>query len=334
MRSAGDPFFSSLLEVLLDLQRQGVLGYFKHEDNSLTVVTEQEEAEPLTWLTYAHEYAHALQHGRFGDSIREAEEDTLDASNALSALVEGDANLTAYLFYESLPIEQQTLLAETLERQSLEFSSSPEVVGAPRIISETFGWEHSIGPGFVFRLYLDGGFEAINRAFEDPPRSTEQVLHPEKYLEREVPHVVELPDLASTLGDPWQERDNGVLGELMIGIYLGTYLPEERAEAVAQGWGGDRYVLLNDDQDRLFIAMSFSWDSEADALEFFQAYFDFSIQKSKGQWELVEKDEGVRFWTGYDTSVYLAIEGDNTLVVIGPERTTVEAALAEIPNFP
>ena len=159
-----------LQEVLLDLLRQGVLGYYKSEEKSLTVVTNQEEPDLLAWLTYTHKYAHALQDEKFDLSIiLELEEDTFDSSRAATALVEGDANFTEYLFYESLPLEQQVSLAESLKQATDEFSSSPEAAQAPRIIRETFGWEHSAGPEFVFRLYLRGGFDAINEAYQDPP---------------------------------------------------------------------------------------------------------------------------------------------------------------------
>ena len=107
-----------------------------------------------------------------------ARDGTFDATKAVAALREGDANLTEYLFYETLPFDRQTLLASALEKVIEEFSASPEAARAPRIITETFGWEHSVGPGFVFRLYLEGGFGAIDEAYRDPPRSTEHILHP------------------------------------------------------------------------------------------------------------------------------------------------------------
>ena len=319
-----------LVQILLGLQTQGVLGYYKGEEKSLTVVTVQEGLDPLAWLTYAHEYTHALQDQEFDLSTLKPEEDTFDSSKAVAALLEGDANLMEYLFYESLPPGQRTLAAESLQQRIEEFSRVPEVGLAPRIMIETFGWEHAAGPNLVFRLYLEGGLEAINLAYQDPPRSTEQVLHPEKYLAREEPHAVDLPDLASALGERWKQLDTGVLGELLIGVYLGTFLSKGQAVAAAEGLGGDRYALFRDDGGRPLIAMRFSWDTVEDADEFFQAYLDFAGWKGQGRWTLVETGENTRLWVGEDISVHLSLEGDRTLVIIGPAQAVVEMVLKGI----
>ena len=319
-----------LLQIRLDLQRLGVLGFYKPQEKSLTVVTEEDEADPLTWLIYAHEYAHALQDERFDLSVLHPEGQSFDASKALLALVEGDAILTEYLFYESLPTHEQTPLAAALERKVVEFSKSPEATRAPRILVKTLGWEHAAGGKFVFQLYLEGGFDAINRAYEDPAASTEQVLHPQKYREAEDPQSVVLPDLASVLGATWQLLNGGVLGELLTGIYLGAVLPEGRALSAAEGWGGDRYALFENERGSELMVMRFSWDTRADAVEFFQAYLDFVEDKSQGRWALVEADGANRLWAGEDIAVYLGIEEDGTLVVIGPGREPVETVVSHV----
>ena len=324
-----------LLQISLAIREEGVLGFYKPEGRVLTVVTDMEEPGPLAWLTYAHEYTHALQDREFALYVIGPEESTFDSSKAELALIEGDANLAEYLFYETLPPEQQRVLAVLLEEKMKEFSNSPEAAQAPRIVGETFGWEHSAGPGFAFRLYLENGFDAINEAFQDPPRSTEQIIHPEKYLAREDPHLVELPDdLASALGGDWSQYDTGVLGELLTNVYLDTFLTDQMAKDAAGGWGGDRYVLLRDDQAETLLAMRFSWDTLADAAEFYQAYIDLVGEKSQGRWELVETGRDLRLWVGDSISVDLSLEADNTLVVIGPDRATVDIVADEISGPP
>ena len=320
-----------LLGASKDITGKGILGYYQIDEKILTAVIDEEQLEPRGWLIYAHEYTHALQDQQFDLSmILEPGDDGFDIIKAVRALMEGDANFTQFLFYESLPQEQQALLAKELEGDIEEFSRSQEVTQAPRIIRETFGWEHGAGPGFVFRLYLEGGFDAINEAYQNLPQSTEQVLHPEKYLAGEEPHTVELPELASALGNGWQQRDTGVLGELRTRIYLGTFLSEDQADGAATGWGGDRYALMKDAQDRLLIAMRFSWDTVEDAEEFFRAYLDLADEKSQGQWETIRAEENERLWEGEDIAVYLSLEGAGSTVIIGPNRATVEAVRDEV----
>ena len=134
-----------LLEASQDLRGEGVIGYYDPEEKSLTLIRDGETFGVPEWLTYAHEYAHALQDQHFDLFMLESGEVTFDSSKAVGALTEGDAVLVQYLFYESLPPERQAGHAASIEETGKEFLESPQVTEAPRIVSETFGWEHSAG---------------------------------------------------------------------------------------------------------------------------------------------------------------------------------------------
>jgi hypothetical protein len=127
--------------------------------------------------------------------------------------------------------------------------------------------------------------EDINRAFRDPPTSTEQVLHPAKYWDaahREEPRALEYE--LGALPDGWKELRRDVFGELALAI-LATP-PSNRASPdfsdqlaivglkftgdVASGWGGDALILVGNDQGRI-LKLTTAWDSERDAAEFFGA---------------------------------------------------------------
>lgn len=313
-----------LLKEFLDVANLQVLGFYDPEEKSFTVVSDSDTLDIPTLLVYAHEYTHALQDSHYDLSALEPPEDTFDATKALAALVKGDANLTEYLFFETLAEDQQATGAELMDRLRQEISDSQ---GAPRYVTETFGWEHANGPNFAFRLYLEGGFDAIDEAFMNIPMSTEQILHPEKYLADEQPRVVTLPELTPVLGGTWSQRDTGVMGEALIGIYLGTFISQDQADAAASGWGGDRYELLKDDQGRRLMAIKFSWDTLFDATEFFDAYVIFVDEKSQGEWELVDSDSNSRLWVGDGISVFLSRDRADTLVIIGPDRAAVDAVL-------
>jgi hypothetical protein len=261
----------------------------------------------------------------------ESEDNNFDASKAMTAFIEGDAQLVEYLFYDTLPTQQQTDLSNIRDEVVKGFSDSAQLADAPRILSETFGWEYQNGLDFIFQLYLEGGFDAVNKAYENPPLSTEQIIHFDKYLSGDVPHVVSLPELGVVLGDTWQESDTGVMGELLTGIYLGTFTSEDTAESASEGWGGDRYIVLKDDQDRRLIAMLYSWDSEQDAAEFFQVYLEFVDVKSEGLWNVITSDFNERMWQGQDIGVYLRTKGSETLVIVGPDEETVRAVASEFP---
>src|SRR6185369_9375758 len=110
---------------------------------------------------------------------------------------------------------------------------------------------------------------------KDPPRSTEQLLHPEKWLDRrDDPIELAWPDLAAALPG-WKKAAEGQMGEEGILILLRQARKEPQKEpeteptaaTVAGGWGGDRFAVYEKGGKRLLLWLT-EWDSEADATEF------------------------------------------------------------------
>jgi hypothetical protein len=66
---------------------------------------------------------------------------------------------------------------------------------APRVIQETLLFPYVQGTEFLMSIFLQGGWKAVNQLYTDLPKSTEQLLHPEKYLAQEQPREVAIPDL-------------------------------------------------------------------------------------------------------------------------------------------
>jgi hypothetical protein len=120
-------------------------------------------------------------------------------------------------------------------------------------------------------MYGDGGWAAVDEAYDDPPASTEQVLHPEAWSDREPPIAVTVPaDLAAEMGPGWSVGLEDTLGELQLRIWLRTGRDDadDATEAAAAGWGGDRVVLLDGPDGASAIAILSEWDSPEDAAEF------------------------------------------------------------------
>jgi hypothetical protein len=95
------------------------------------------------------------------------------------------------------------------------------------------------GVMFAADLFRAGGTSLIDRAFAHPPRSTEQVLHPDKYILGELP----IPVAPLTPPDGWKTVTTGTMGELQTSVLLAQCLPVARANAAAAGWGGDAYAI-------------------------------------------------------------------------------------------
>jgi hypothetical protein len=124
------------------------------------------------------------------------------------------------------------------------------------------------GQEFCTALYARGGYEAISRAYANPPSSTSQILHPEKYLvePREEPVAVEWANIGFDGSKPTVDN---VLGEFGIRQLLADGAGEQEAEAAAFGWRGDRYLSFGSGKSLVWKSL---WRTEAEALEFMAAY--------------------------------------------------------------
>lgn len=322
----------NLREFLLDLYTEQIAGFYDPDTKQFFVISEQRQPGVLERVTFAHEYTHLLQDQHFDlvalgftDDERKRPKDLDDdAMLARRALVEGDATLTQLFYLRDLPRAEQLEWFEAVQRQPSEVFDR-----APRAIREELTFPYEAGLTFVQALYGEGGWEAINAAFRDPPASTEQILHPEKYRSREQPIRVTLPPLTDTLGSGWQLVDENVLGEFYLRVYLEERLSDLRAEEAAAGWGGDRYaVYWNEGAGQDLLVLALAWDSEAEAQEFVAAYREYATARYGGG--PTREAPGQALWIGQDV-LWLEWRGAQTLILRGPSEAVVSRVRAQIP---
>ena len=182
----------------------------------------------------AHELDHALEDQVFG--LPEPEGVGDDEVLANMALVEGSAT--------AVMIEYGGRHLNPLELGLSSAGLDPGTEGVPRFFVESLTWAYLRGSAFVAALRAAGsGWSRVDAALEQPPVSTEQVLHPRAYLRGESPADV-VVDLSALRTEGWEVLDRGELGEFTTAQLLRLGAPREAAKVAASGWGGDAYVLL------------------------------------------------------------------------------------------
>jgi hypothetical protein len=262
------PAGSSLRALVLDLESGQVAGYYSPEAKQLFVVSRAGGIGPTQRLTYAHEFTHQLQDQHFDlGSLDLDATDQGDRSLARLSLVEGDAvsAQTTWMTTELTADELGQVVTDSLDPAGLAALNR-----APKILQETAFFPYQAGAAYVAGLIATGGYDAVNAAFTDPPASTEQVIHPEKYAAHEVPiDVKPAADLASKLGSGWSELARDTLGELTLRVWLNTGgVANADAATATAGWGGDRLVLFGGSGGATAVAIETAWDTAADATEF------------------------------------------------------------------
>ncbi len=306
----------------------------------------------------AHELTHALQDQHFnlrrfdhwpkGDS---------DAELAAHALIEGDATLVMALYVANNPLRALAFL-KSLGATGL---PSEELDKAPRALRETLLFPYQDGEKWVSVLYKQGGWDRVSKAFIELPRSTEQILHPEKYFAHEPPVKVTLPDVASFLDTSssssenrgrrsevgqdlrtarlpaWKRLDSDVDGEWGFYLILDQFLksPAESRRAAA-GWGGDRFALYEGPRGEAMLVSLSVWDTESDAREFFDAYVKRTeLRYSDSTWiEPSFNAQSPALSKSFSTSegvVSMEVRGGRVLILEGvPSRADVKSLKATL----
>lgn len=239
--------------------------------------------------TMVHELIHALDDQTY--DLRGMEEpyrdDDPDREFAIRCLWEGCAEYGRRLyqdrhpevarhFYDNAGSDEDEAAQEALLKVVPAFMVVPSLL------------HYRTGPHFVTqRLARDGYAAGMQALFADPPRTEEQVLHPERWLgpRRDLPRIVHWgPHLAAALGPGWTKLDEHSVGELDLALYLDAFLGDlhgrideravltsrfvdARSSRAARGWDAGRALYYEDGQGHIVVAQAFAFDTPEDAEE-------------------------------------------------------------------
>ena len=297
---------TDLMKLWLSLYDEQVGAFYVPEERALYTFKDMSLSGGLDRMILAHELTHALQDQNYDLTklpLHQKEND--DLALATSALLEGDATILMTEFY-GRHAAQGSMLGDLLAM--LTGQKTEKLQAAPAFIREMLVFPYQTGQQFALALSLRGGNEELNRALANPPISTEQILHPEKYYgERDEPVAVSGADLRAP---GWRRIGSNVLGEFGIRGMLQAQLRPAEAQAAAAGWGGDRYqVYERGAGGPLGLYWRTVWDTEQDAAEFVEAFGRYA--QKRGVPARVER-AGLRItiWLSEDESFrQLAEEG-------------------------
>ena len=235
------PTFDYLAQMmkLLDAQLEGF-----YEPKNGTMYLASDLKGPQAQATLAHELVHALQDQKWDLRKRsDYKPGRGDESMALACLAEGDATS---LMLDFLMKPEKTALDipdEALRELLAGGMNLGDVQSVPHILRSTLIAPYMEGLGFVHELRRKGDWKAVDRAWERPPTTTEQVLHIDKWEASEGPLVVPAPTGAA-LGEGWVKDDEDTFGELGFQLTFSEWMEVEDARKAAAGWGGDRTAVF------------------------------------------------------------------------------------------
>jgi hypothetical protein len=333
------PAGTDLFDLTVRLMSEQAAGFYDPLSDEMLVVFDGNPS--LTEYFYSHEVVHALQdtHLDPDDLMEDLTALNSDQVLAASALYEGDAMAGSEAYLERHPALLGALLRE-VERES------PAMDEAPAALGITLLFPYLSGAAFVDHLLAEGGWDAVDAAYADMPASTEQILHPLKYLDRDEPALITLPDPTTALGAGWRVVDEDTLGELQTAVLLADFAPgegfngitgdialPESARNAAAGWDGDRFALWEDgDGERETLVWRSVWDTPQDARAFSRALAQFGNTRWNGIFN-GESPDDVALVTP-EIAARILLDGQEVFYVQAPDLTLADATLVALQSAP
>ena len=287
-----------------------------------------------------HEIAHAVVDRRFDlrQFLTPPPPSPLegDGTRARLALVEGDATLTAMEVIDPTgAFLRPTALAALADRLR---AAAGE--GRPPWLAELSGFVNVDGFLFAAAVRAHHPWSAVDALWRDPPASSEQLLHREKYEACEAPIAVPESVLPALPGFD-RPKATDILGELVIRALLSKALDPELAARAAAGWGGDRAGLYpvsaattapSDDGAPVASTPALGWltiwDDRGEADDFERA-----AESAAGGANVQRRGDAVALWFGPPDLAAQALDGllDGWLAVTASQRVQVSGRRARLP---
>jgi hypothetical protein len=313
----------TVVQILLDVLQEQIIGIYDQDDKSMYLVADNSQFGPDEKGTFAHEYVHALQDQYFDLNVlapKHPQND--DRSLAIQALTEGDATLMQRLW------AQKNLTADEINQLG-QGSAMSKLLAAPLFMREQLLFPYTDGFNFIRQMYQANGSAGVDDVFRNPPESTAQILHLDKYRNHVAPVEVSLPDLeAGSLGPGWRTIKSNVLGELDLRLILTQLTDSTRGVRGASGWAGDRWLLLEKDGRQALVIKSV-WDSDNEARTFLETFALAMKNRFPGAKE-EEASSTRQALTAATAATEVRRDGATVVAIIAFDRPTAEAIASAV----
>ncbi len=223
-----------LRAVMEDMLSQQIAGYYDPDSTTLYGV---EGADlPVLRLTVAHELVHALQDQYLPlDSILK-DKSSNDRSGAAQAILEGQANYASIVMLQGAEVAQSREFWDEFRKTGDQVLSGGGMGNTPAVLREGLLFPYLAGAEFMLWWNQSSLRDTLPYG-PRMPRSTEQIMHPERYERGDLPLDVRFTDSV-----PGSYED--VLGEFDIRLLMQELTGRKSSDTpLPLGWGGDRFRL-------------------------------------------------------------------------------------------
>jgi hypothetical protein len=347
---------------LVAMLREQVAGYYDVKTKTVNLLNwlDVDQQKPVL----AHELTHALQDQSFGiekwmkgdsddnkgdPSPKDIEND--EESSARQAVIEGQA-MVVLVDYELAPSGETVMRApqflEALKQGMLAGTPDAPTFGkAPIFLKEELTFPYRFGPDFTVALLRAGGKKlAYEGVFENPPKTTREIMEPLTYLRHEKLPKLKLIDMNQDFKG-YDAFDIGAMGEFDVDILVEQYSGATEAKEMYPAWRGGYYYAgkpKGNPSAPIGVLYVARWSSAAKAAEFAAVYAKSLAQRYKQHEELgadgrVNPDappaeswrtlRGRHAWETEEGIVVIEVRNDQTLISESLDDTTTRRVEAD-----
>jgi len=269
----------NLKESTLDLMTEQAAAFYDYKKDRMVMLDGQ--GSFMQGIALVHELAHALadQQVDLDKYIRKSNQAD-DAVLARQAVMEGQATWLMSEFMArkaGMSLRTSQGLIEMMGRMAgASGGQFPVFDKSPLYLRESLLFPYAQGLRFQQAVIVKLGNEGFTGVFTTPPETTQEILHPDLYLERLAsPRVQPLVKLPETPGKRWSKDwkviSEGTAGEFDHQMLLRLY--DKDNEALATDWVAGAYDLQEQKKTgRIVLRYASKWSSAESARKFFQSY--------------------------------------------------------------
>jgi hypothetical protein len=331
------------LQTQSDTRNQTIGGFYSPQRGDIVLVSESATPQLEGPETLAHELTHALQDQHL--NLR-GNAETRDAYNGRNGLIEGDASTVENEYMDRCGSSWACLSGSGEQAGSgddSEDSDGPSINLGVYILEY---FPYSDGTALIDHLRSEGGWDAVNAAFEEPPTSSTAAIHPDRYGSFE-PETVRLSDRTANGWErvrPPDRADYATLGQSgLTAMFAYTLYDDYNDDAVVapqeflnldagsvnetdpfnyglpatNGWTGDRMHVYERGDETAYV-WRIAWESADEAATFADQYRSllrhWGGERTSGNTWTIPED------SPFTDAVSLRVDGDTVTIVNAPSQ--------------
>jgi hypothetical protein len=305
----------NLAKETVDLLGEQAAAFYDYKKKRLFILDSTQEGDDQR-MALVHELAHALadqQHplGKYLDNGMPTD----DEATAREAVMEGQAQWLTWA-YESKrtggPAELPVNMLERLTREEDENPDFPVLGAAPLYIRESLLFPYNAGTRFQDAVFRKMGKQSFEEVFAHGPRSTQQIIHPDRYFSGNGPAALEAPSIMMTAGADARNLKllvDGSVGEFDHEVLVRQYVGKEESEDIAPHWRAGAFRLYEHKKDKhAVLAYASQWDTPEAAQNYFGLYLQV-LQRKWKQMKMTSRSATEATGTGDSGKFVLRITG-------------------------